>query len=240
MRAPRHVGTIHGCAINKRTPALLTTSRTGSARDRQRRLHRHHSPVTAALRPVYSPLLGRTKRRSPFSGPLLLPTASQLAATQRAPPGVQPAARPDKKKIALFRATVSADLLRIVRGCRGKYRHPTLVTPTKHGGCRQLTASGGIESDRAAPAVLGRAASRVVLLGRGAIFLGRRQQRDNQVLPRYLVPGPPVCRRSGGHNHLSARKRPVHKTTERARTAAAPLERATHPPATHARGDGRP
>jgi hypothetical protein len=27
-----------------------------------------------------------------------------------------------------------------------------LVTPTKHGGCRQLTASGGIESGRAAPA----------------------------------------------------------------------------------------
>jgi hypothetical protein len=118
MRAPRHVGTIHGYAINKRTPALLT-SQTGSARDRQ---HRHHSPVAAALSArvllcckTTGPLpqrrlrLGCTKRRTPFSGPQFLPTASQPAAMQRAPPCVQPAARPDKKKIALFRATVSAD-----------------------------------------------------------------------------------------------------------------------------------
>jgi hypothetical protein len=34
----------------------------------------------------------------PFSGPQFLPTASQLAAMQRALPGVQPAARSDKKK----------------------------------------------------------------------------------------------------------------------------------------------
>jgi hypothetical protein len=56
----------------------------------------------------------------PFSGPQFLPTASQLAATQRAPPGVQSTARPDKKKhsTALFRATVSADLLQIIHGCR--------------------------------------------------------------------------------------------------------------------------
>jgi hypothetical protein len=46
MRASRHVGTIHSHAINKRTPALLTTSQTGSARYRQ---HRHHSPVTASF-----------------------------------------------------------------------------------------------------------------------------------------------------------------------------------------------
>jgi hypothetical protein len=44
--------------------------------------------------------LGCNKRRTPFSGPQFLPTASQLAATQRAPPGVEPAARPDKKKNA--------------------------------------------------------------------------------------------------------------------------------------------
>jgi hypothetical protein len=119
MRAPRHIGTIHGYAINKRTPALLTTSQTGSARNRQ---HRHHLPVAAALSTrvllgceTTEPLpqrrlrLGCAKRRTPFSEPQFLPTASQLAATQRAPPGVQPAARPDKKKIALFRATVSAD-----------------------------------------------------------------------------------------------------------------------------------
>jgi hypothetical protein len=61
------------------------------------------------------------------------------------------------------------------------------VTATKHGGCRQLTASGGIESGRVAPAVLGRAASRVVRPGRGAIFLGRRQQREDQVLPYNLA-----------------------------------------------------
>jgi hypothetical protein len=36
----------------------------------------------------------------PFSGPQFLPTASQIAATQRAPPSVQPTARPDKKKNA--------------------------------------------------------------------------------------------------------------------------------------------
>jgi hypothetical protein len=34
--------------------------------------------------------------RLPFSGPQFLATASQLAATQRAPPGVQPAAGPNK------------------------------------------------------------------------------------------------------------------------------------------------
>jgi hypothetical protein len=136
MRAPRPVGTIHGCDINKRTPALLT-SRTGSARDRQLRKHRHHSPVTAALRPVYSPLLGRTKR-SPISGPLFLPIASQLAATQRAPAGVQPAARPDKKKIDLFMATVSADLLRIVCGCRSKYRYPTIIYLRNVESCVQI------------------------------------------------------------------------------------------------------
>jgi hypothetical protein len=73
-------------------------------------------------------LYQKKNARLPFSGPQFLPTASQLAATQRTPPGVQPAARPDKKKersTALFRATVYADLLRIIRGCRGKYRHPT-------------------------------------------------------------------------------------------------------------------
>jgi hypothetical protein len=48
-----------------------------------------------------------------------------------------------------------------------EYRLPTLVTPTKHGGCRQLTTSGGIESGRAAPTFLGLAASRVVRPGRG-------------------------------------------------------------------------
>jgi hypothetical protein len=45
MRPSRHVGKIHGCVINKRTPTLLT-SRTGSTRDRQ---NRHQSPIAAAL-----------------------------------------------------------------------------------------------------------------------------------------------------------------------------------------------
>jgi hypothetical protein len=111
---------IHGYAINKQTPALLATSQTGSARDRQ---HHHHSPVAAALstrvllfcetteplpqrrlqlgcieecqvtpvsqplrsalRPVYSPLLGCTKRRMldcPFQGhSFCRQTASQPA-----------------------------------------------------------------------------------------------------------------------------------------------------------------
>jgi hypothetical protein len=83
MRAPRHIGTIHGYAINKRTPDLLTTSQTGSARDRQ---HDHQSPVAAALSARVQPAARPDKRKS------------QLAATQRAPPGVQPAALLDKMK----------------------------------------------------------------------------------------------------------------------------------------------
>jgi hypothetical protein len=102
---------IHGYAINKRTPALLT-SQSGSARDRQ---HHHHSPVAAALSARVQPAAWLDKRKS------------QLAATQRAPPDVQPAAWPDKKKIALFRVTISADLLQTVCGCSSKYRHPTEV-----------------------------------------------------------------------------------------------------------------
>jgi hypothetical protein len=83
MRAPRHVGMIHGYAINKRTPALLTTSQTGSARDRQ---HHHHRPVAAALSARVQPPARPDERKS------------QLAAMQRAPPSVQPTARPDKRK----------------------------------------------------------------------------------------------------------------------------------------------
>jgi hypothetical protein len=62
--------------------------------------------------------------------PAPLEIASITVTRQSLPPSarVQPAARLDKKIIALFRATVSADLLRIVCGCRGKYRHPTNVT----------------------------------------------------------------------------------------------------------------
>jgi hypothetical protein len=107
------------------------------------------------------------------------------------------------------------------RGCCSEYRHPELVTPTKIEGCTQLTARGGIESDYAAPAVLGREASRVVRPGRGAIFLGRRQQREDQILPRNLAAGPPVCHRSRRYNDLQAK--------DRARTAAVPFERETHP-----------
>jgi hypothetical protein len=97
MRAPRHVGTIHGYATNKRTPALLTsqTSPLEIAITRQS-LPRSQLEYCSAARLR----LGCTKRRTPLSGPQFLPTASQLAATQRAPPGVQPAARPDKKKNA--------------------------------------------------------------------------------------------------------------------------------------------
>jgi hypothetical protein len=68
-----------------------------------------------------------------------------------------------------------------VCGCRGEYRYSTLVTPTKHGGYRQLTARGVNESGRAAPAVLGRAASSVVRPGRGVVSLGWGQQREDQV-----------------------------------------------------------
>jgi hypothetical protein len=96
------------------------------------------------------------------------------------------------------------------------------VTPTKHRGCRQLTASGGIESGGAAPAVLVRATSRVVRPGRSAIFLGRRQKREYQVHSRNLAAGPPVCRRSRGHHHLLGRTRPLHHAKDQARTAAAP------------------
>jgi hypothetical protein len=83
MWAPRHVGTIHGYAINKRTPALLTMSQTGSTRDCQ---HHHHRPVAATLSARVPPAVRLDERKS------------QLAATQRTPPGVQPAARPDKRK----------------------------------------------------------------------------------------------------------------------------------------------
>jgi hypothetical protein len=160
---------IHSYAINKRTPALLATSQTVSARDRQ---HRHHSPVAAALstrvllccettepppqrrlrlgcteerrvtpvsqplgsalRPVYRPLLGCTKRItlnclfratvSADSQPASRYAACSARCTARCSAGQK-----EERAIALFRATVSADLLRIVRGCRGKYRHPTLV-----------------------------------------------------------------------------------------------------------------
>jgi hypothetical protein len=95
----------------------------------------------------------------------------------------------------------------------------------KDGGCRHLIASGGIKSDHEVPANLGRAASRVVLPGLGAIFLGRRQQREDQVLPRNLAAGPQICGRSRGHHHLSAQMRPVNHAEDRALTAAAPLER---------------
>jgi hypothetical protein len=58
-------------------------------------------------------------------------------------------------------------------------------------------------------------------------------------LPRNLAAGPPVCRRSRGHYHLSARTRPLHHAEARAREEAVPFERATHPSAPYAR-DGRP
>jgi hypothetical protein len=45
-------------------------------------------------------LYQKKNARLPFSGPRLLPTASQLDVTQRAPLGVQPAARPGTKKNA--------------------------------------------------------------------------------------------------------------------------------------------
>jgi hypothetical protein len=61
----------------------------------------------------------------------------------------------------------------------------------------------------------------VVRPDRGAIFLGRRQQREHQGLPRNLAAGPPVCRKSRGHHQLSARTTPVHHAEDRARTAAA-------------------
>jgi hypothetical protein len=89
MRAPRHVGTIYGYAINKRTPALLT-SQTGSARDRQ---HHHHSPVAAAHSAHVQPAARPDERKN------------QLAAMQCAPPGVQPAAWPDKRKASQPTAT---------------------------------------------------------------------------------------------------------------------------------------
>jgi hypothetical protein len=159
MRAPRHIGTIHGYAIKKRTPALLTTSQTGSARERQQR---HHSPVTAALsirvllcwettarlyqkknalfratvsadsQPAsrYAARCARCRARcsagknknarSPFS------PASRYAARSARCSGRCSAGQKEERSIALFRATDSADLLRIVRGCRGKYRHPTI------------------------------------------------------------------------------------------------------------------
>jgi hypothetical protein len=86
MRAPRHVGTIHGYAINKRTPALLTSSRTGSARDRQ---HRHHSPVAAVHSARVQPAARPDKRKASQLTATQMPlsrasnsTASQLTATQ--------------------------------------------------------------------------------------------------------------------------------------------------------------
>jgi hypothetical protein len=133
MRAPRNVGTIHGYTINKQTPALLTASQTGSARDRQHRQHLHHSPVTAALSTRVLLSCETTVRLYQKKNALFRATVSadsqpasryaarsawctarcsagqkktldrpfhQLAATQCTPPGVQPAARPNKKKNA--------------------------------------------------------------------------------------------------------------------------------------------
>jgi hypothetical protein len=131
MRASWHVGTIHGYAINKRTPALLT-SQTGSARDRQ---HRHHSPVTAAFSTRVLLCCETTarlyqKKNSLFRATVFADSqpASRYAARYARCTASCSAGQKEERSIALFRATVSADLLRIVCGCRGKYRHPTLWT----------------------------------------------------------------------------------------------------------------
>jgi hypothetical protein len=152
MRAPRHVGTIHGYAISKRTPALLT-SQPGSARDRQ---HRHHSPVAAAHSACVQPTARPDKRKAiqltatqpplfrasnstasqpasqlqhnrPFSGPASLQPASQLTATQ--PP--------------LFRASKStASQPADQRELRLASRSPvTLIVNICYSGCLQITTN---------------------------------------------------------------------------------------------------
>jgi hypothetical protein len=105
-----------------------------------------------------------------------------------------------------------------------------------NGDCGELTTGGSIQSGSAVSAVLGRATSRVVRPSRGTVYLGRHQQREDQVLLCDLAAGPPVRR---GHHHLSAATRPRLHAEDRAGEAAVPLERATHLPAPYAREDGR-
>jgi hypothetical protein len=128
MPAPLHIGTIHDYAINKRTPALLTTSQPGSAGDRQ---HRHHSPVTAALSTRVLLCCETTARLYQKKNAFFRATVSADSqpasryATRSARCTTRCSAGQKERSIALYRATVSADLLRIVRDCRGKYQHPT-------------------------------------------------------------------------------------------------------------------
>jgi hypothetical protein len=73
----------------------------------------------------------------------------------------------------------------------------------------------------------------------GAIYLGRHQHREDEVLPHDRAAVTPVRHGGRGHHHLSTRTRPLHHAEDRVREAAVPLERTTHPPASYAR-DGRP
>jgi hypothetical protein len=82
---------------------------TGSARGRQ-----HRQPAA---------LLKGKKQNGPLQDPFS-PPASQLAAMQNAPPGIQQV-HPAWNKMALFRAQVSPACYESVRGCRCEYRHPT-------------------------------------------------------------------------------------------------------------------
>jgi hypothetical protein len=70
-----------------------------------------------------------------------------------------------------------------------------------------------------------------------AVYLGRHQQRSDQVLLCDLAAGPPVCRENRGYHHLSAGTRTILHAEDQACEAAVPIKRATHPPVPlHSRG----
>jgi hypothetical protein len=102
-----------------------------------------------------------------------------------------------------------------------RIRHLTLITPTKHGGCKQFTTSGGIQSDLWLPPFWAKQPA-VWFTQAKALFLGRHQQQEDQVLPRYPAAGPLVGHRSRGHYHLSTASIPLHHAEDRAPEAAAP------------------
>jgi hypothetical protein len=134
---------IHGYAINKRTPALLATSQTGSARDRQ--LH-HHSPVAAALSTrvllcceTTEPLpQGNPDSHKDDSGLALLKNAeSRQTASRYAERSIRCPARcsavpKEERSTALFRATVSADSQPDTRYAERTARYPAGAPGSEH------------------------------------------------------------------------------------------------------------
>jgi hypothetical protein len=79
----------------------------------------------------------------------------------------------------------------------------------------------------------------VVRPRQGTVYLCRHQQREDQILLHDFAAGPLVSHGGRGHHHLSAGTRPLNHAEDRAGEQAVPLERATHPPASYGRGDGR-